>query len=89
MSCAENFSSIAQYCSHMRIIHAMITCAYCGAEMESDSKRHRELFHWRRLPKPRAQTTVHVSHFTQSSDCSANNNEQEQKAMLMVRNEQP
>ncbi|VDK45522.1 unnamed protein product [Anisakis simplex] len=84
LSCAENFSSIAQYCSHMRIIHAMITCAYCGAEMESDSKRHRELFHWRRLPKPRAQTTVHVSHFTQSSDCSANNNEQEQKAMLML-----
>ncbi|VDM37868.1 unnamed protein product [Toxocara canis] len=50
-SCAEHFSAITQYCSHMRIIHAETTCAYCGSE--DTSKAHREAKHWRRLSKPR------------------------------------
>lgn len=53
-TCAEHFSAITQYCSHMRIIHSETTCAYCGST--DTSREHREATHWRRLAEPRSLT---------------------------------
>uniref|UniRef100_A0A0N5AYG3 Zinc finger protein n=1 Tax=Syphacia muris TaxID=451379 RepID=A0A0N5AYG3_9BILA len=48
--CAEKFTAIEQFVSHMQIIHDKITCKICGDD--DNSKEHMETMHWKRLKTP-------------------------------------